>query len=106
EVLRLGTYPCRLVPDTLASKAYSGENVVNERHRHHYEFNPDYDALFTKKGMVFSGTSPDEKFVEIMELESHPWFVACQFHPEFKSRPTKAQPLLEGFIGAAVPYKN
>lgn len=104
--LRLGTYPCHLTPGTLASKAYQGKQKVNGRHRHRYEFNPDYHDQFTDAGMVFSGKSPDAKFVEILELKNHPWFAASQFHPEFKSRPTKAQPLLKGFIGAAVNYKN
>src|SRR5699024_1322134 len=104
--LRLGSYPCELMPDTLASKAYKGKKRVNERHRHRYEFNLDYKEAFKQAGVIFSGNSPDGKFVEIMELTDHPWFVASQFHPEFKSRPTRPQPLMEGFIGAAAGYKK
>lgn len=104
DILRLGSYPCELEPNTLASTAYHGESRINGRHRHQYEFNQAYNAQFTEAGMVFSGKSPDGKLVEILELKNHPWFVASQFHPEFKSRPTKAQPLMEGFIGATVNH--
>lgn len=106
ESLRLGSYPCELEPDTLAHTAYHGEVHINERHRHHYEFNRDYEKAFTEAGMVFSGKSPDGQLMEILELKDHPWFVACQFHPEFKSRPTNAQPLIKGFIGASVDFNS
>ena len=99
--LRLGLYPCKLQEDTKAFEAYSDE-VVYERHRHRYEFNNEYRQQMEENGCVFSGTSPDGRLVEIIELKDHPWYVACQFHPEFKSRPTRPQPLFKDFIGASV----
>lgn len=104
--LRLGTYPCYLEPDTRASIAYQGENMVRGRHRNRYEFNPACIRPFADAGMVFSGKSEDGKLIEILELNNHPWFVASLFHPEFESRPTKAEPLMKGFIGAAAAYKS
>jgi CTP synthase len=98
--MRLGSYPCSLVEGTRAAQAY-GEKVVYERHRHRYEFNNDYRDLFEKKGMAFSGLSPDGRLVEIAELREHRWMVACQFHPEFRSRPNRPHPLFASFIGAA-----
>jgi CTP synthase len=98
--MRLGSYPCRLEPGTRAAEAYK-EQVVHERHRHRYEFNNDYRDVFEKKGVVFSGLSPDERLVEITELKDHPWMVGCQFHPEFRSRPNRPHPLFMSFIGAA-----
>ena len=98
--MRLGSYPCHLVPGTKAAEAYNQE-IVYERHRHRYEFNNDYRDVFEKKGVVFSGLSPDGKLVEISELKDHRWMVACQFHPEFRSRPDRPHPLFVGFIGAA-----
>lgn len=98
--MRLGSYPCSLIPDTLAAKAYSREDI-NERHRHRYEFNNDYKKRLAEAGMIFSGSSPDGSLVEIMELRDHPWFLGCQFHPEFKSRPLEAHPLFRDFIEAA-----
>ncbi len=98
--MRLGIYPCHLVPGTKAAAAYRQE-IVYERHRHRYEFNNQYRELFEKKGMVFSGLSPDGSLVEIAELKDHPWMVACQFHPEFRSRPNRPHPLFVSFIGAA-----
>ncbi len=98
--MRLGSYPCHLVPGTKAAEAYN-QAVVYERHRHRYEFNNDYRDVFEKKGVVFSGLSPDGKLVEISELKDHRWMVACQFHPEFRSRPDRPHPLFVGFIGAA-----
>jgi len=89
--MRLGAYPCVLQPGTKAAAAY-GQKQVDERHRHRYEFNNQYRAQCEEKGMVFSGLSPDGQLVEIMELASHPWFVAVQFHPEFKSTPTAPHP--------------
>ena len=97
--IRLGAYPCKLVEGTKAQEAY-GKDMVEERHRHQYEFNNDYREQLEEKGLVISGLSPDGNLVEIIELKDHPWFVACQFHPEFTSRPTRAQSLFKGFIGA------
>ncbi|MEM6449583.1 MAG: CTP synthase [Cyanobacteria bacterium P01_D01_bin.105] len=99
--MRLGLYPCRLEPKTLASKLY-GEEVVYERHRHRYEFNNAYRNLFLETGYMISGTSPDGRLVEIVELPNHPFFIACQFHPEFQSRPSKPHPLFLGFIEASL----
>ncbi|MGE5397558.1 MAG: CTP synthase [Chitinophagales bacterium] len=99
--MRLGGYPCRLKPGTKAMQAYQQEEIV-ERHRHRYEFNNEYRQQLIDCGLVISGTSPDEKLVEIIEVEDHPWFVACQFHPEFKSRPNRPHPLFRDFIGAAI----
>jgi CTP synthase len=98
--MRLGTYPCHLVAGTVAARAY-GVEVVYERHRHRYEFNNDFRQPLEKAGIVASGLSPDGRLVEISELRDHPWMVACQFHPEFKSRPDSPHPLFVGFIGAA-----
>jgi CTP synthase len=99
--MRLGLYPCRVLPDTLAFKLYQ-EDVIYERHRHRYEFNNAYRALLLKSGYVISGTSPDGHLVEIVELPKHPFFLACQFHPEFQSRPSTPHPLFKGFIQAAI----
>lgn len=103
--LRLGLYPCKLEEGTKAFEVYQDE-VVYERHRHRYEFNNEFRQQMEDQGFVFSGTSPDGRLVEIIELKDHPWFVASQFHPEFKSRPTRPQPLFKGFIGAAVEAAN
>jgi CTP synthase len=99
--MRLGLYPCRLQADTLAFKLYQ-EEVVYERHRHRYEFNNAYRGLFVETGFVISGTSPDGRLVEIIELPDHPFFIATQFHPEFQSRPSQPHPLFKGFIQAAL----
>jgi CTP synthase len=99
--MRLGAYPCKITKDTLLHKAYK-ENMIKERHRHRYEFNNMYKFQFQKAGMVFSGIYPDRDLVEVIELKDHPWFVATQFHPEFKSRPNRAHPLFRDFIAAAV----
>ncbi len=98
--MRLGHYPCRLVPGTKAAQAYGAE-IVGERHRHRFEFNNEYREQMAEAGLIISGMSPDGRLVEIMELEDHPWFVGVQFHPEFKSRPTRPHPLYRDFIGAA-----
>ncbi len=98
--MRLGVYPCHLLPGTKAAQAYQSE-LVHERHRHRYEFNNKYRRQMEEKGLICSGTSPDGNLVEIAELKDHPWMVACQFHAEFKSRPNKPHPLFMGFIGAA-----
>ena len=99
--LRLGSYPCVLEP---ASKAFAlyGSNFIAERHRHRYEVNNDYRKVLTQHGMSLCGLSPDGHIVEIMELPDHPWFIATQAHPEFKSRPNRPHPLFYGFIGAAL----
>ncbi|MFQ5653957.1 MAG: CTP synthase [Planctomycetota bacterium] len=103
--MRLGAYTCRLAPSTAAAKAYRRDEV-EERHRHRYEFNNAYRARFEGAGMRFSGLSPDGKLVEIVEIEEHPWFVACQFHPEFRSRPVEAHPLFGDFISAALKRRS
>jgi len=98
--MRLGDYPCQLVNGSRAAGAYK-ENLVNERHRHRYEFNNQFRTRLEEAGMVYSGLSPDGRLVEICELADHPWMVGCQFHPEFKSRPGRPHPLFLGFIGVA-----
>lgn len=99
--MRLGAYPCRIEEKTLAFDAY-GKKLIHERHRHRYEFNNEYLNVLSKAGLVFSGTSPDKELVEIVELKNHPWFLGCQFHPEFKSRPTDPHPLFREFIRASL----
>jgi len=99
--MRLGLYPCRLTPNTLAFKLYQ-EEVIYERHRHRYEFNNAYRNLFLENGYAISGTSPDGRLVEIIELQNHPFFIATQFHPEFQSRPSTPHPLFQGFVQAAL----
>ena len=98
--MRLGAQPCQLVVGTRAAQLY-GAFVINERHRHRYEFNNAYRDRFAKADVVFSGNSPDGKLVEIMELSKHPFFIASQFHPEFHSKPHQPHPLFRGFIAAA-----
>ncbi len=98
--MRLGAYPCKLKKGTKSFEAYKRE-LISERHRHRYEFNKKYAEDFQKKGMVLSGLSPDEELVEIIEIKDHPWFVGCQFHPEFKSKPMDPHPLFVNFIKAA-----
>jgi len=97
--MRLGRYPCKVIPGTLASEVYESE-LVDERHRHRYEVNNGYRDTLTESGMIFSGTSPDGRLVEIAELKDHPFFIGSQFHPEFKSRPLRPHPLFKGFVGA------
>lgn len=99
--MRLGSYRCVLTPGSKADKAY-GVSEIGERHRHRFEYNNDYRELLTGNGLAISGLSPDGRLVEIVELVDHPWFLGCQFHPEFKSRPNRAHPLFRDFIGAAV----
>ncbi len=99
--MRLGLYPCRLLPNSLAFKLYQ-EEVIYERHRHRYEFNNTYRNMFVESGYVISGTSPDGRLVEIIEFSNHPFFIACQFHPEFQSSPSASHPLFKGFIEAAI----
>jgi CTP synthase len=103
--MRLGAYPCRVVPDTKGYTAYDAE-VIYERHRHRFEVNNAYRDRLTEAGLVISGLSPDGKLVEMVELPDHPWFLGNQGHPEFKSRPTRPAPLFRDFIGAAVGFKN
>ncbi|MFM7235594.1 MAG: CTP synthase, partial [Cyanobium sp.] len=103
--MRLGVYPCRLTPGTLAQELYD-EEVVYERHRHRYEFNNAYRGLFVDSGYAISGTSPDGRLVELIELPEHPFFAACQFHPEFLSRPGKPHPLFRGLVEAAQKYQR
>lgn len=103
--LRLGAYPCTLTKGTLASAAYRVEEI-SERHRHRYEFNNDYRQKLEEAGLKVSGTSPDNNLVEIVEIEDHPWFLGCQFHPEFQSKPMKPHPLFRDFIKAALDYKT
>jgi CTP synthase len=98
--MRLGAYPCDLRPESLAARVY-GAATISERHRHRFEFNPAYRDRLAENGMIFSGQSPDGKFVEIIELSQHPWFLACQFHPELKSKPLAPHPLFTSFIQAA-----
>lgn len=99
--MRLGAYPCKLVPGTRAAAAY-GVELVHERHRHRFEFNNRYREALQEAGLIVAGTSPDGRLVEIAELRDHPWFVGTQFHPEFRSRPTRPHPLFRDFIGAAL----
>ena len=103
--MRLGLYPCKLKQDSLAFAAY-GEALIYERHRHRYEFNNTYREAFLSNGFILSGLSPDERLVEIIELPNHPWFLAVQFHPEFKSRPTHAHPLFRDFIKASKNHQK
>jgi CTP synthase len=103
--MRLGAYPCMLEEGTNAFKAY-GTKEISERHRHRYEFNNAYRDILTKQGMKISGLSPDGELVEIIEIEDHPWFLGCQFHPEFKSRPTNPHPLFKAFIEASLREKR
>ena len=103
--MRLGAYPCRLTKDTFAYQAYGVEDI-SERHRHRYEFNNDYKERLVEKGLVVSGTSPTGDLVEIIEIKDHPWFLGCQFHPEFKSRPMDPHPLFRDFIKAALEFSK
>jgi CTP synthase len=102
HTMRLGNYPCKLIPGTHAAKAYQQEMVmIQERHRHRFEYNNDFRQALQEKGLVLSGLSPDERLVEICEVKDNPWMVGCQFHPEFGSRPNRPHPLFRDFIGAA-----
>jgi len=101
--MRLGAWACQLAPGSLVRDVYGGADEISERHRHRYEFNPEYRERLEKEGLVFSGVSPDGKFVEMIELsrDVHPWFIGCQFHPEYKSQPLNAHPLFASFVRAA-----
>jgi CTP synthase len=103
--MRLGAYPCVIEENSLAYTAY-GTKEISERHRHRYEFNNAFKDILTGLGMKISGASPDGELVEIIEIQGHPWFLGCQFHPEFKSRPTEPHPLFKAFIGAALKEKR
>ncbi len=103
--MRLGSYPAHIKTGTLAHKAYK-KDIINERHRHRYEFNNKYKVKLQQNGLIISGTSPNGRLVEIVELANHPWYVACQYHPEFQSKPDKAHPLFTDFIKASINYQK
>jgi CTP synthase len=104
--MRLGAWPCHLEPGSLAAQAY-GTLEISERHRHRYEFNSgEFEKPLTAAGLRISGRTPDRMYVEMIEVPGHPWFLACQFHPEFKSKPLAPHPLFAGFIGAAVRHRK
>jgi CTP synthase len=103
--MRLGSYPCVLKENTLALRVYGKKNI-NERHRHRYEFNTKYRRQIEEAGLVLSGTSPDGNLVEMVELPNHRWFLASQFHPEFKSRPLECHPMFKSYIRAAIAFKK
>ena len=103
--MRLGAYPCKLLAGSRAAAIY-GKSDISERHRHRFEFNNDYRESLTAAGLVLSGTSPDDRLVEIVELTDHPYFVGCQFHPEFKSRPMSAHPLFSHFVAAGLARRD
>jgi len=102
--MRLGAWPCKLEPGSFAHKAY-GKLEISERHRHRYEFNREYEKILTAAGLKITGRTPDENYVEIVEALNHPWFLGCQFHPEFKSKPFDPHPLFAAFIGAALEHR-
>ena len=104
--MRLGAYPCELKADSLAAKIYDGEKTIYERHRHRYEMDISYEEKLKEKGVVVSGKSPDGLLPEIIEIPSHQFFIAVQFHPEFTSRPNRANPIFKAFINAAINKKN
>ena len=101
--MRLGSYSCTLLKNTLAKKAYR-RNKIHERHRHRYEVNNKYIKIFEEQGMIISGINQELNLVEIIELKNHPWFVGVQFHPELKSRVLKSHPLFKDFLAAAIRY--
>ena len=103
--MRLGAYPCKVAPESVAFKAY-GEEIIYERHRHRYEVNNAFRDRLAEAGLVISGVSPDDRLVEMIELPDHPWFVASQGHPEFKSRPTRPHPLFRDFVAAALEHRG
>jgi len=102
--MRLGAWPCKLEPGSFAHRAY-GKTEISERHRHRYEFNREYEKTLVAAGLRITGRTPDENYVEIVEVPDHPWFLGCQFHPEFKSKPLEPHPLFAAFIGAALEHK-
>jgi CTP synthase len=103
--MRLGAWPCKIERDSTAFRAY-GATEISERHRHRYEFNCEYEKTLTDAGFRITGRSPDGKYVEIVEAPEHPWFLGCQFHPEFKSKPLAPHPLFLAFIGAALAHRQ
>ncbi len=103
--MRLGAYPCKLLEGSFAREAY-GEAEISERHRHRYEFNREYETIFKEQGLRLAGETPDGVYVEICELPDHPWYLGCQFHPEFKSRPLEPHPLFQSFVGAALAHRK
>jgi len=103
--MRLGAWTARLKPGSFAHRAY-GQLEISERHRHRYEFNREYEATLVANGLEITGETPDGTYVEIVEIRDHPWFLGCQFHPEFKSRPLEPHPLFKAFIGAAVSHRE
>jgi CTP synthase len=102
--MRLGQFLCHLEKNSFAYQAYKKSNIY-ERHRHRYEFNPEYEKILADKGLFFSGKNPEYNLVEIIEIKNHPWFLGCQFHPEFKSRPLEPHPLFKAFIGASYAHR-
>jgi len=103
--MRLGAWPCKLEPNSFAEKAY-GALEISERHRHRYEFNCDYEKTLAAAGFRITGRTPDGVYVEIVEVPDHPWFLGCQFHPEFKSKPLAPHPLFTAFIRASVEHRQ
>jgi CTP synthase len=103
--MRLGAWPCRLKPDSFAHRAY-GQLEISERHRHRYELNCEYEQTLVAAGLRITGRTPDGTYVEIVEVPDHPWFLGCQFHPEFKSKPLAPHPLFAAFIGAAYQSRH
>ena len=103
--MRLGAYPCRVQPETLAHEIF-GDEEIRERHRHRYEVNQKYLEVLKANGLVVSGLSPDGKFVEMVEYPEHPWFLGCQFHPEYRSKPTNPHPLFVSYIRATLEEKD
>ena len=103
--MRLGAYPCDLQPGSLINRIYE-QSIISERHRHRYEFNRGFEDVLANAGLVISGVSPDKNFVEVVEIQDHPWFLGCQFHPEFKSRPLEPHPLFASFVGAAYEHQQ
>jgi CTP synthase len=103
--MRLGAYDCKLAEGSFARAAYD-KPEVSERHRHRYEFNRDYEEILKEHGLRLTGETPDGTYVEICELANHPWYLGCQFHPEFKSKPLEPHPLFQAFIGAALEHRR
>ncbi len=104
--MRLGAWPCKLEPGSFASRAYGGATEISERHRHRYEYNCDFEKALVGAGLKITGRTPDGVYVEIVEIEGHPWFLGCQFHPEFKSKPLQPHPLFAAFVGASLEHRR
>jgi CTP synthase len=103
--MRLGAYPCQLAEGSFARQAY-GAPEISERHRHRYEFNREFEGVLTSHGLRLTGQTPDGMYVEICEVADHPWYLGCQFHPEFKSKPLEPHPLFSAFVGAALKHRR